>query len=123
MKNTILIIALATGLVACGGNKSNDSDIQELEQKIQELEELNKPEPEKNCRVVAVDYLSNAGLKILFLNDEGYVGGVCNGGPGQYCGRVEKFINGQYWTYDIVVFTEKDQDGNCTVKGSKDNLN
>jgi hypothetical protein len=79
--------------------------------------------PEENCRGIVVDYLNSLGVKILFLNDEGYRGGVCQGGPGQYCGRVEKFYNGKYWAYDIVVFTEKDNLGNCTVKGSNDNLN
>jgi hypothetical protein len=84
---------------------------------------LKKVDPEENCKSVAVDYLIGLGVKILYLNDEGYRGGVCQGGPGQYCGRVEKFYNGKYWAYDIVVFTEKDNLGNCTVKGSNDNLN
>jgi hypothetical protein len=79
--------------------------------------------PEENCRGIVVDYLNSLGVKILFLNDEGYRGGVCQGGPGQYCGRVEKFYNGKYWAYDIVVFTEKDKLGNCSVKGSNDNFN
>jgi hypothetical protein len=83
----------------------------------------NKMKSNENCRSVVVKYLNSLGVKILFLNDEGYRGGVCQGGPGQYCGRVEKFYNGKYWAYDIVVFTEKDNLGNCTVKGSNDNLN
>jgi hypothetical protein len=86
-------------------------------------QQLNKIKSKENCKSVAIDYLTGLGVKILYLNDEGYRGGVCKGGPGQYCGRVEKFYDGKYWAYDIVVFTEKDKLGNCTVKGSNDNLN
>ena len=101
--------------------KKHQSLFKEAEKEISKG--LKKVDAEENCKNVAVDYLTGLGVKILYLNDEGDRGGVCQGGPGQYCGRVEKFINGQYWAYDIVVFTEKDNLGNCIVKGSGDNLN
>jgi hypothetical protein len=90
-----------------------------MEAYYNEVQEKHK----KGCYDIAIDYLNSLNVKIIYLNQEGYVGGVCQGGPGQYCGRVEKFYNGKYWAYDIVVFTEKDNLGNCTVKGSNDNLN
>lgn len=81
------------------------------------------PNLKKYCKKVAMDYLLKLDLSdILWLNDEGYVGGVCRGKPNQYCGRVQKFHNGQYWTYDIVVFVEKNEFGECKVTGTWDNL-
>ena len=81
------------------------------------------PNLKKYCKKVAVDYLLKLDLSnILWLHDEGYVGGVCRGKPNQYCGRVQKFHNGQYWTYDIVVFVEKNEFGECKVTGTWDNL-
>jgi surface protein len=75
------------------------------------------------CKKVAMDYLNNLNLSnILWLHDEGYQGGVCTGKPNQYCGRVKKFHNGQYWTYDIVVFVEWNYNGECKVTGTWDNL-
>ena len=86
---------------------------------------VNKPIIEKSndCKKVAKDYLNNLNLSnILWLHDEGYSGGVCTGKPNQYCGRVEKYHNGQYWTYDIVVFVEQYYNGECKVTGTWDNL-
>ena len=75
------------------------------------------------CKKVAMDYLNTLNLSnILWLHDEGYAGGVCKGKPNEYCGRVEKFHNGQYWTYDIVVFVEQYYNGKCKVTGTWDNL-
>ena len=75
------------------------------------------------CKKVAMDYLNTLNLSnILWLHDEGYQGGVCTGKPNQYCGRVQKFHNGQYWTYDIVVFVEQYYNGECKVTGTWDNL-
>jgi len=77
----------------------------------------------EDCKKVAMDYLNTLGLtKILWLHDEGYAGGVCTGKPNQYCGRVEKLHNGQYWTYDVVVFVERNEYGECKVTGTWDNL-
>ena len=75
------------------------------------------------CKKVAMDYLNTLNLSnILWLHDEGYSGGVCTGKPNQYCGRVQKLHNGQYWTYDIVVFVEQYYNGECKVTGTWDNL-
>ncbi len=86
---------------------------------------VNKPIIEKSndCYKVAKDYLNNLNLSnILWLHDEGYSGGVCTGKPNQYCGRVQKYHNGQYWTYDIVVFVEQYYNGECKVTRTWDNL-
>jgi surface protein len=83
----------------------------------------NKPIISKSdCRKEVVDYLNRLNLSnILWLHDEGYVGGVCTGKPNQYCGRVEKFVNGKYWTYDIIVFVKPYYNGKCKVTGTWDN--
>ena len=77
----------------------------------------------QDCKKIAMDYLNTLGLtKILWLHDEGYSGGNCTGKPNQYCGRVEKLHDGQYWTYDVVVFVERNEYGECKVTGTWDNL-
>ena len=89
------------------------------------------------CKKVAMDYLNNLNLSnIYWLSDLGYKWGTCQGNdlsdfstiadkPNQYqyCGRVQKFHNGQYWSYDIVVFIEQDYNGECKATGTWDNLN
>jgi len=81
------------------------------------------PNNKSDCKKVVMDYLNTLNLtNILWLHDEGYAGGVCKGNPNEYCGRVEKFHNGQYWTYDIVVFVKKYYNGKCKVTGVWDNL-
>ena len=76
----------------------------------------------KDCKgkEVALNYLKRLKLSnILWLHDEGYIGGACTGKPNEYCGRVEKFIDGKYWTYDIGVVLSQES---CTVIGTWDNL-
>tara|TARA_B110000971_G_C19951364_1_gene473514 strand:- start:115 stop:1164 length:1050 start_codon:yes stop_codon:yes gene_type:complete len=63
----------------------------------------------ENCRKVAEDYLENLNIEILWLNDK------------FWDGRVEKFMNGQYYTYDIQLIVEKNEDGLCKVTGHRDN--
>ncbi len=78
---------------------------------------------ESDCHKVARAYLNTLGLSnILWLHEEGYSGGICSGAPNQYCGRVQKFQNGEYWTYDIIVWVEPNGSGGCKVTGIFDNL-
>jgi antitoxin component YwqK of YwqJK toxin-antitoxin module len=71
-----------------------------------------------DCYDVSLEYLKQMNLEtILWLHDEGYVGGICTGKPNEYCGRVQEFINGKYWTYDIILKTEKNELGECKVVG------
>ncbi len=90
-----------------------------MEDYYNEVQEKHK----KGCYDIAIDYLNSLNIKIIYLNQEGYVGGVCTGVLGQFCGRVEKYVDGKYWSYDIIVFTERNNLGQCIVKGSWDNLN
>ena len=76
----------------------------------------------KDCKgkEVAFNYLKRLKLsQILWLHDEGYIGGACTGKPNEYCGRVEKYIDGKYWTYDIGVVLSQES---CTVIGTWDNF-
>lgn len=90
-----------------------------MEDYYNEVQEKHK----KGCYDIAFDYLRSLNVKIIYLNQEGYVGGVCTGVLGQFCGRVEKYVDGKYWSYDIIVFTERNNLGQCIVNGSWDNLN
>lgn len=73
-----------------------------------------------DCFDVSLEYLDKMNLEtILWLHNEGYVGGNCSGKPNEYCGRVQEFINGKYWTYDIILITEKNELGECKVVGIK----
>jgi antitoxin component YwqK of YwqJK toxin-antitoxin module len=76
------------------------------------------PEFEETCKKVAFDYLKRTTKRILWLHDEGYVGGVCRGNPNQYCGRVSI----ENWTYDVVVYVGTNEYGECIVTGVWDNL-
>lgn len=86
-------------------------------------QQLNRLKSKENCKSAAIDYLNGLGVKILYLKDEGYRGGVCTGELGQFCGRVEKYLDGKYLSYDIIVYTERNNLGQCIVNGAWDDLN